>query len=91
MPFLTHLPAAHPKSSVLVALGVVYLCVVRALRWRRYNAIHKKYAAKFQAKTLTPEEAQEVLQLVFTYDMPTLSELSVAFSTYKTYGIVCNV
>ncbi|KAJ7912574.1 hypothetical protein B0H13DRAFT_2007216 [Mycena leptocephala] len=70
MPFLSHLPVLYTKSSVVVALGLVYLCAVRALRWRRYNAIHRK-----------------VLQLAFTYDMPTLSEYSLAFALFKTYGI----
>ncbi|KAJ7202386.1 hypothetical protein GGX14DRAFT_654377 [Mycena pura] len=58
-----------------------------ALRWRRYNAIHKKYAEKFEAKTLTPEEAQEVMQLAVLYDMPMLSEYSLAFALFKTYAI----
>lgn len=65
------------KSAVACTLGLVYLGVVRLLRWKRYNAIHKKYSAKFHARTLTPEEAQEVIQLAFQYDMPILSEYSL--------------
>ncbi|KAF7328936.1 hypothetical protein MVEN_02523500 [Mycena venus] len=88
MSFLTRLPLfLYTKSSLVCALAVVYLSVVRSLRWRRYNAIHKKYSAKFRAKTLTPEEAQEVIQLSFMYDMPTLSEYSLAFALFKTYAI----
>ncbi|KAJ6589006.1 hypothetical protein B0H19DRAFT_1102450 [Mycena capillaripes] len=75
------------KSSVVCALGLVYLCLAGSLRWRRYNAIHKKYSAKFRAKTLTPEEAQEVIQLSFMYDMPTLAKYSLAFALFKTYAI----
>ncbi|KAJ7725936.1 hypothetical protein B0H16DRAFT_1593424 [Mycena metata] len=77
--------SGYSKSSVACALGLVYLCVVRSLRWRRYNAIHRKYSAKFA--TLTPEEAQEVVQLAFFYDMPMLSEYSLAFALFKTYAI----
>jgi hypothetical protein len=92
MPSLSHFPLfLYTKSSVACAVALVYLCVVRSLRWRRYNAIHKKYSAKFRAKALTPEEAQEILQLSFMYDMPMLAEYSLAFALFKTYGIVCNV
>ncbi|KAJ7902790.1 hypothetical protein B0H14DRAFT_2667697 [Mycena olivaceomarginata] len=88
MPSLSHFPLfLYTKSSVACAVALVYLCVVRSLRWRRYNAIHKKYSAKFRAKALTPEEAQEILQLSFMYDMPTLAEYSLAFALFKTYGI----
>ncbi|KAJ7629474.1 hypothetical protein DFH06DRAFT_1225821 [Mycena polygramma] len=75
------------KSSVVFALGVVYLCIVRSLRYRRLDAMQKKYCAKFRTKTLTPEEAQEVVQLSFTYDMPTLAEYSLSFALFKTYAI----
>ncbi|KAJ7471896.1 hypothetical protein FB451DRAFT_1251338 [Mycena latifolia] len=78
---------SYTKTSLACALGLVYLCVVRSLRWRRYNAIHKKYSAKSLSGTLTPEEAQEVLQLSMMYDMPTLSEYSLAFALFKTYAI----
>ncbi|KAJ7475119.1 hypothetical protein B0H11DRAFT_2034174 [Mycena galericulata] len=88
MPFPSQLSVfSYPKSAVVCAFGLVYLCVVRSLRWRRYNAIHKKYAAKFHVRTLTPDEAQEVVQLSFMYDMPTLSEYSLAFALFKTYAI----
>ncbi|KAJ7186715.1 hypothetical protein C8R46DRAFT_1157924 [Mycena filopes] len=78
----------YTKSSVACALALVYLCAVRSLRWRRYNAIHRKYAAKFAAKTpLTTGEAQEVVQLAFFWDMPKLSTYSLAFALFKTYAI----
>ncbi|KAJ7117921.1 hypothetical protein C8R43DRAFT_1036904 [Mycena crocata] len=88
MQFPTHLWLLfRSKSAVACGLGLVYLSVVRTLRWRRYNAIHKKYTAKFKAKALTPEEAQEVVQLSFMHDMPTLAEYSLAFALFKTYAI----
>ncbi|KAJ7262727.1 hypothetical protein B0H12DRAFT_1104192 [Mycena haematopus] len=89
MSFLLRLPLVlnAKSSSVVCALALVYLCLVRSLRWRRYNAIHKKYSAKFRARTLTPEESQDVIQLAYMYDMPSLSEYSLAFALFKTYGI----
>ncbi|KAJ7675434.1 hypothetical protein B0H17DRAFT_1080746 [Mycena rosella] len=86
MPVSDQLPLVS-KASVACALGVVYLCLVRSLRWSRYNAIHKKYSAKFQARTLTPEEAQEVVQLSGLYDMPKLSEYALSLALFSTYAI----
>ncbi|KAJ7232708.1 hypothetical protein C8J57DRAFT_1383454 [Mycena rebaudengoi] len=79
--------SSSPKSSIVCAAILVYLALVQSLRWRRYNAIHKKYAAKFQTRTMTPAEAQEVVHLSYLYDMPLLTEKSTAFALFKTYGI----
>ncbi|KAJ7302244.1 hypothetical protein DFH08DRAFT_989573 [Mycena albidolilacea] len=74
MPSLPHLlKFLYTKSSVACAVALLYLCV--------------KYSAKFRAKAITPEEAQEIIQLSFMYDMPTLAEYSLAFALFKTYGI----
>ncbi|KAJ7059220.1 hypothetical protein C8F01DRAFT_1146409 [Mycena amicta] len=73
------------QTAGSLALLTLYLLIVRSLRWRRYNALHKKYTRK--KSTLTPEEAQEVVQLAFEWDMPILSEYSLAFALFKTYAI----
>jgi hypothetical protein len=72
-------------ASVLV---LAYLCLVRSLRWRRYNAVHKKYSKQFETRTLTPEEAQQVLHILSLYDMPSLLQYAGAFSMFKPAGIV---
>ncbi|TFK38424.1 hypothetical protein BDQ12DRAFT_111542 [Crucibulum laeve] len=75
-------------TAVACAIPVVsYLCLVRALRWRRYNAIHRKYQAKFMSGTLTPEDAQEIILVSCAYDMPFLLNYALAFALFKTYGI----
>lgn len=63
-----------------------YLALVRCFRWRRYNALHRKYNGRDPA-TLTPIEAQEIMLLSFFYDMPNLSTYSLSFALFKTYGI----
>ncbi|KAL1731929.1 hypothetical protein EV714DRAFT_271241 [Schizophyllum commune] len=72
---------------IVVALGVGYLGLVRALRWRRYDAIHQKYARKLADGSLTPAEAQEVVQLSLGYDMHWLMTQALSFALFKTYGI----
>ncbi|KAJ7624497.1 hypothetical protein FB45DRAFT_751411 [Roridomyces roridus] len=74
-------------TPILIFTLFVYLCVARALRWRRYDALHAKYHAKLESKRLTPDEAQEVVQLSSMYDMPGLMAASLGFSIFKTIGI----
>ncbi|PPR04673.1 hypothetical protein CVT24_011890 [Panaeolus cyanescens] len=85
----------HPlatKASILRLLGgsiLSWVTLVRLLRWRRYHAIHKKYAAKWDngRGKITPEEAQEIAQVSSLYDMPTLLNYALAFALFKTYSI----
>jgi hypothetical protein len=65
-----------------------YLWLVRTLRWRRYNAMHEKYQAKYEKETLTPEEAQEIIHVAAFYDMPSLVKYSLAFALFKAAAIV---
>ena len=64
----------------------VYLLAVKALRWRRYNAIHGKYTKE----NLTPEDAQVIIHLSMSYDMPALMVYSLEFALFKTFAIVSN-
>lgn len=75
-------------ASIVALVTLSYLCLVRSLRWKRYYAIHKKYMSRFETKTLTPEEAQQIIHTGAFYDMPFLLNYSLAFALFKTYGIV---
>ncbi|KAF7973804.1 hypothetical protein HWV62_14172 [Athelia sp. TMB] len=63
-----------------------YLLLVRSLRWRRYNAIHREFIGR-DPHSLTTEEAQRVMQTVTMWDMPGLSVYSLSFALFKTYAI----
>ena len=43
---------------------------------------------KYQDGTLTPEEAQRIILVSTSYDMPLLLNYSLAFALFKTYAIV---
>ncbi|KAF9476142.1 hypothetical protein BDN70DRAFT_882785 [Pholiota conissans] len=79
------------NTPLAVAFGglALWLLVVRASRWRRYNAIHRKYGPKWNngLGTINPREAQEIIHLSTVYDMPTLLYHAVSFALFKTYGI----
>jgi hypothetical protein len=84
--FLTHI--SPPVQAVFGGL-LIWLVAVRAFRWKRYNAIHRQFQAKF--KEITPEEAQKIIQVSTLYDMPLLLNYALAFALFKTYGIVSQI
>lgn len=88
-PFSSHQQAMEPTTIGTACVVVVgYLCIVRSLRWRQYNAVHAEYRSRFESNTLTPEDAQRIIHVGAYYDMPLLLNYSLAFALFKTYGIV---
>lgn len=83
------LPRLTPVSAIAGGF-VLWLVVVRALRWRRYNAMHRKYGPKWNngLGAITPQEAQEIMHLSTVYDMPFLLYKALSFALFKTYAIV---
>ena len=81
---------AHISSPVQAVIGcvLIWLITVQVFRWQRYNAIHRQFKAKYEEKTMTPEEAQKVILVSMRYDMPFLMNYALAFALFKTYGIV---
>lgn len=88
VPYVSNVVKSAGLTGVLVALLGTYMVVVRALRYKRYRLVHKKYQSKYEDRTLTPEEAQEVMKLSTGYDMPLLLNYSLAFALFKTYAVV---
>ena len=81
----------HVPPFIALLAGILFrLVVVRILRWRRYNAVHRKYGPKWNNGNgiITPEEAQDIMAVSTRYDMPMLLNYSLAFALFKTYGIV---
>ncbi|KAL1742150.1 hypothetical protein HDZ31DRAFT_66260 [Schizophyllum fasciatum] len=74
-------------TQVVAAVVVAYLGLVRALRWRKYKQVHRKYSHKVEKGLLTPAEAQEIVQLALGYDMHWLLNQALSFALFKTYGI----
>ncbi|KJA16602.1 hypothetical protein HYPSUDRAFT_147542 [Hypholoma sublateritium FD-334 SS-4] len=69
---------------------ILWLCLVRILRWRRYNAIHRKFGARWNNGhgKITPQEAQEIMHVSCIYDMPWLVSLGGGLLVFlNTYGI----
>ena len=74
-----------------VAGGIIgWMALVRALRWRRYNAIHREFGPKWDngRGSITPEEAQKIILQPILYDMPLLLNYALAFALFKTYAVV---
>jgi hypothetical protein len=69
------------------ALLAVYVALVRSLRWRRYHALHAKFAGR-SLESITIEEAQEIMHLNSMWDLPFLNLYALSFAMFKTYAIV---
>ena len=83
--------AQMTPATMAGTLGVgflVYVLLVRSLRWRRYNAIHRQYEAKWKEGKLTVAEAQKVMHVSSLYDMPWLLVRALSFALFKTYAVV---
>ncbi len=80
-------------TTAFVGCFTLWLSLVRALRWRRYNAIHRKYGSKWNngLGELLPQEAQEIIHVSKSHDMPWLLFHTYALALFKTYGIVSQV
>ena len=83
--FLRHI---SPPVQAVIGGILIWLVTVRAFRWKRYNAIHRQFQAKYYKEGITPEEAQKIIQVSTLYDMPLLLNYALAFALFKTYGIV---
>jgi hypothetical protein len=85
--YYTHLP-----TPLLLIVSGIACCVVltRSRRWDHFNAIHQKYGPKWDngRGSITPEEAQVVVQLSICFDMPLVLYYAHSFALFKTYAIV---
>ena len=84
--------ASIPLSNTQLGLGalITWLLLVRSVRWRKYNAVHAKYAAKWNGGkgNITPQEAQEIIRVPMMWDMPFLVSVSRVFGVLKTAAVV---
>lgn len=70
-------------------LLILYLILVRFLRYRRVNAIKRKHGMLDPSNyhRLTADQAQNVLQDLVEMEFPKLMGFSIVFALFKTYGI----
>ncbi|KDQ57898.1 hypothetical protein JAAARDRAFT_57715 [Jaapia argillacea MUCL 33604] len=73
------------KTTFALAVISGYIGIVRLLRWRDYNRIHRKYNAKINS--LTAAEAQTIVHCTTMWDMPLLVNYSLSFALFKTYAV----
>ena len=82
---LTHI---SPQVQVIFGGCLIWLALVRTFRWKRYNDIHRQFQAKYDEKTITPEEAQKIIQVSMMYDMPLLLYFASAYAFLQPCVIV---
>ncbi|KAF9524240.1 hypothetical protein CPB83DRAFT_861674 [Crepidotus variabilis] len=77
-------------SLQATVIGVsCWLLLVKSQRWKKYDAIHKKYGPKWnngQGK-ITAAEAQVIIRMSLHNDMAFLMNYALSFALFKTYAI----
>lgn len=87
---LMHISVNKALLTVGFATFCIYLFLVRLRRWKRYNVIHQQYGAKWNdgKGTISPAEAQIIMQTFMDYDLAILLDLGLTFAMFKIYAIV---
>uniref|UniRef100_D8Q7B7 ER-bound oxygenase mpaB/mpaB'/Rubber oxygenase catalytic domain-containing protein n=1 Tax=Schizophyllum commune (strain H4-8 / FGSC 9210) TaxID=578458 RepID=D8Q7B7_SCHCM len=84
------MPDCYLKLAAAAA-AAGYLSLVFALRWRKYDEVHRKYQHRLpdkrDAQGLTPAEAQDVVHLALGWDMPFLMTMALEFALFQTYAV----
>lgn len=78
-------------AMLLLSMVAVYFLAVRALRYRRRQALQAKVTHMKETHAyanITPVMAQNIAHVPILYDMPFLSRLGAQVALFKTYGIV---
>lgn len=83
-----HIDVVTPMSTFGLALVALYMACVRLLRYRRKNAIEKKYSTIWKHGRLTPIQAQEILHSSVLFESPLMMRIGVQVALFKVYGIV---
>ncbi|KAI9258121.1 hypothetical protein BDA99DRAFT_515289 [Phascolomyces articulosus] len=73
-------------ATIGAATAILYLALVRLLRYRNINAIKKKYPDPTLALT-DPDVAAEVYDTTVRKDFPFIGHTSLEFALFKTYSV----
>lgn len=76
-------------TTLLLPALLIYLLLVRSLRFRRARCLEKLYSpqGKSSFKHMTTNDAQVILKDLTTLEFPKLFGFSIIFALFKTYGI----
>ncbi|KAI9347447.1 hypothetical protein DFJ73DRAFT_660317 [Zopfochytrium polystomum] len=74
--------------AAAAAAAAAYLVLVRLLRYRRINAIRRRYAwVKDPAKDLTLSHARDIYLQTLRYEFPFMTSTSTQLALFRTYGL----
>ncbi|PNS16452.1 hypothetical protein CAC42_186 [Sphaceloma murrayae] len=82
-------PSLYDRSTLATMFLLLYLVLVRILRYRRASSLPSKYSIRSRADfaTLTEDQAQDVLKDLVELEFPKFMGFSIVFALFKTYGI----
>ncbi|KAM0807802.1 putative ER-bound oxygenase mpaB/mpaB'/Rubber oxygenase catalytic domain-containing protein [Seiridium cardinale] len=76
-------------KTALICLGLGYLVLVQTLRFQREKSMRKRfgYPDRASLKNMTVEDAQKIIKVLSALEFPMMSETSLQFALFKTYGV----
>ncbi|KAI1845509.1 hypothetical protein JX266_008367 [Neoarthrinium moseri] len=76
-------------KTYAVSVGVVYLALCQALRFQREKSMRRRYGFPDRAslRKMTVEDAQKIIKELASLEFPQMSETSLQFGLFKTYGV----
>jgi len=79
---------AMPSSYYLTALFLLYILLCSLVRFRRRDAMHKKYNYRDKASLskMTNDDAQAIMKYLVELEFPRVYELSLQFALFKVGG-----
>lgn len=83
--------APDAYTGISLAVLIVYLSYVHYRRYDRLKAIESKFKQVWEDGSLTPEQAQEILQNNLFYENPLMIRLGTQSALFKVYALVCSV
>jgi hypothetical protein len=76
----------HFSWSFLFPLGALYLWLASSLRFRRVEAVKKKYgySTRDQMAKMTDNEAQEILRIISDLEFPAMFEKGLQLALFRS-------
>ncbi|KAK4897311.1 hypothetical protein LTR27_004831 [Elasticomyces elasticus] len=81
---------AH-SSATLLGAAILYLALVRTLRYNRSNAVKREYSTRENYRNMTLEQAWMIQSRLVEVEFPTVFSSSIFFALFKVFMLLNQV
>ncbi|KAK4970890.1 hypothetical protein LTR42_007867 [Elasticomyces elasticus] len=76
------------SPAILLCAAMLYLALVRTLRYNRSNAVKREYPTRESYRNMTLEEAWTIQSLLAEVEFPTVFSSSIFFALFKVFSTI---